>query len=242
MRPRALLTGIAAMLVIATGAGLASARAAEPDAAWLGILMGRLELSDGGGEAVDAAPPGVPIRFVIAESPAEAAGLRSRDRVLSVDGQPVSGPAELLALLRGHKPGAWVPITYERRGHEYDTRVELGERPSDLNRVRMIEAWSGAALIDLPPALRGHFGAPEDSGAMVAEVAPGSPAEAAGLRLGDVVFELDGQPVESGQAFLREIAAGGVGNPVELRVARDGVELVLEAVLQRAPEAAEPPR
>ena len=65
---------------------------------------------------------------------------------------------------------------------------------------------------------------------MVAGLSAGGPALVAGLEVGDVVYEVDGRPVKSMHDFAEKVAASGVGNPVELSVARDGALLVLEAI------------
>ena len=85
--------------------------------------------------------------------------------------------------------------------------------------------------------MREHFGAPEEAGAMISAIEVGSPAEAAGFELGDVVFEFDGQPVDDARSLLRLVAGGGVGNETEFKAARDGVEVLLEAVLERDPDS-----
>jgi len=204
---------------------LTALSAGEGSGAWLGVMMG------------ESTSQGVVVRFVIEESPAAEAGLRGRDRLLAVNGAPVANSAELLGLLRAEAPGNWIPITIERAGREREVRVRLGGRPSDLNRVRMRHAWIGVELIDLPPALREHFGAPEEAGAMVSAIRPGSPAESAGFELGDVVYEFDGLPVDSARTLLGLVAGGGVGNKSEFKAARNGVEVLLEAVLERDPES-----
>jgi S1-C subfamily serine protease len=91
--------------------------------------------------------------------------------------------------------------------------------------------------IDLPPALREHFGAPAEAGVMISHVEAASPAEAAGFELGDVVFEVDGEQVRSTSELDQRVAGAGVGNDVEFQVARAGARLVLEARIEAAAEA-----
>ena len=63
-------------------------------------------------------------------SPAENAGLRPRDIVLSVDGKPVAGPAGLVDLIGGAKPGDEVSLKILRKGREMTIKVALAERPA----------------------------------------------------------------------------------------------------------------
>src|SRR5258708_4887988 len=57
--------------------------------------------------------------------------------------------------------------------------------------------YLGVELTELTPELRAHFGAPQDTGVMVARVVAGSPADKAGLKVGDIITSLDGKAVES---------------------------------------------
>src|SRR5438093_1301712 len=82
--------------------------------------------------------------------------------------------------------------------------------------------WLGVESIDLPPALREHFGAPANAGVMISAVVAGGPAEAAGVRVGDVVFEVEGEPVRAVGNLRALISAGGIDNRLEIHVMRDG--------------------
>jgi len=237
MRHRA-LHRIPIALMLAAGV-LAPAAVAgpeeQPSGAWLGVMLGSVFGSAARGEEAGELS-GVPIRFIVEDSPAAEAGLRAGDEILSVDGVPVGTPAELLALLRDKEPGSWVPLSADRRGSDRDFRIRLGARPTSTKKLELRRGWVGVQAIDLTPALREHFGAPADSGVMISEIAAGSPAEAAGFELGDVVFEVQGYPVRSTKALSRVLASGGVGNTLEATVARVGSRLVLETLVIAEPE------
>ncbi|MFN9630045.1 MAG: trypsin-like peptidase domain-containing protein [Cyanobacteriota bacterium] len=68
---------------------------------------------------------------------------------------------------------------------------------------------------------------PERDGALVQKVLPDSPAEAAGLKRGDLVVEIAGQPVRSPSALLQQVEKAQVGEPLSLRVVRGPRELQL---------------
>jgi serine protease Do len=194
------------------------------ETAWLGV---HVRMGDDGG---------VEVVRVVADSPAAAAGLRARDVIVAVDGSPIVRPEELIRSVVERGTGAWVPLTVRRKGEDIDIRATLAERPADAELAPIREGTIGAAAIDLPPALREHFGAPPSRGAMVYDVQTGSSAEAAGLRIGDVVFEIDGVPVRFAQQLAAQVSEAGVGNVVELAVARDGATLTLEAVVVDLPQ------
>jgi membrane-associated protease RseP (regulator of RpoE activity) len=80
----------------------------------------------------------------------------------------------------------------------------------------------GVALTDLTPELRAHFGVPEDAGALVAKVEPGSPADKAGIRVGDILTRVDGGAVKSSWDVTGKIRKLDDGQQVPLEVWRNG--------------------
>ncbi|HEY0513278.1 MAG TPA: PDZ domain-containing protein, partial [Thermoanaerobaculia bacterium] len=57
--------------------------------------------------------------------------------------------------------------------------------------------YLGIGLTELTPELRTHFGVPEEAGVMVSKVEPGSPAEKAGIKVGDILTRVDGNAIKS---------------------------------------------
>ena len=176
------------------------------------------------------------IQGVVEGSPAERAGLRARDHILAVDATRVASSNELISLVGRMEPGRWVHLTVERNGEEVELSARLIKRPEKTGGLRVRTGWLGLEAIDLPESLRGHFGAPENAGVMVCHVEPGSPAEAAGLELGDVVYEMAGEPLRAARELQHRVARGGVGNTVEIILMRHGSEITVEAGIEAAPE------
>ena len=98
--------------------------------------------------------------------------------------------------------------------------------------------YFGVALLDLTPELRTHFGAPDDSGVMVSKVEPGSPAEKAGVKVGDILTRLDGQAVKSAWAVSAKARGLEEGQQIPWEVWRNGKaqNLNLAVVLKERPE------
>lgn len=90
----------------------------------------------------------------------------------------------------------------------------------------------GIMLTDLTPELRTHFGVPEDAGVLVAKVIDDSPAQRAGLQVGDVITLVDAESVASGGELARQIAGHAAGETVALEVWRDGRAQRLGATLE----------
>jgi len=92
--------------------------------------------------------------------------------------------------------------------------------------------YLGVQMTDLTPELRTHFGVPEDAGVMVSKVVEGSPAERAGLRVGDVITRVDGEDVDSAIALRRLVSGHEDGDEAVLEIWRAGSAETVTAVLE----------
>lgn len=126
---------------------------------------------------------------------------------------------EVRKKVRVESPGAERRVVMIRQAEEGD-----GTRPKVLTRV-LGGGYLGVELTALTPELRRHFGAPEDRGVMVARVQEGSPAERAGLAVGDIVTEVDGEAVEGAWDLGFAIRRREAGEEADLAVWRDGRSL-----------------
>jgi membrane-associated protease RseP (regulator of RpoE activity) len=80
----------------------------------------------------------------------------------------------------------------------------------------------GVGLVDLTPELRTHFGVPEDSGVMVSKVEAGSPAEKAGIKVGDVLTLIDGKPMKSSWDVMGKVRTYDNSQQVPIEIWRNG--------------------
>lgn len=96
----------------------------------------------------------------------------------------------------------------------------------------------GVTIQDLNQTLAQSFGLDRPDGALVASVAPGSAAAAAGLKPGDVVTEVDGQPITGSGALSSRIGLATPGEKVKLTVWRDKVSKEFDVKLGSAEESA----
>ena len=86
---------------------------------------------------------------------------------------------------------------------------------------RVIRGWLGVTIQPVTKELAEKFGLDEPMGALVADVVPGSPADKAGLKRGDVIVGYAGKPVKDMHALPRLVAETKVGSEVNLEVVRD---------------------
>jgi serine protease Do len=103
---------------------------------------------------------------------------------------------------------------------------------------RVSRGWLGVAIQDLTPDLAARFGLESGEGALVGDVLEGGPAEAAGIRPGDVVTAWNGRPVASRRALQEAVADTRPGSEVKIELVRDGKRIELTVKVAEMPEDA----
>jgi Do/DeqQ family serine protease len=96
--------------------------------------------------------------------------------------------------------------------------------------------WLGASLQAVTTDIADSLGLKRPTGALVSSVTNGGPAAKAGLKAGDLITAVDGQPVDDPNAFGYRFGTKPVGGAARLTVLRRGRELTLPVALQVAPE------
>jgi serine protease Do len=175
-------------------------------------------------------PTGALIAGVEANSPAAKAGLQPGDVITSVNGQTVKSPHDLAIDIANVKPGNDATLDVLRDGSAQKITVAVTEMPSTQTadngsgKAEKEQGSVGLALAPLSPDVRDQLELPaKTKGAVVAEVKPGSPAEEAGIKQGDVIVGVGDRSVDSPEEAAKAIRASTKENhAVALRVLRDG--------------------
>lgn len=113
-------------------------------------------------------------------------------------------------------------------------RVVLDQAKSGGKAVR--RPWLGAKLQRVTPELAEGLGLARPAGALVREVVPGSPAAAAGLKVGDLIISVEGQGVEDPESLNYRLATRPLGSRAALGLNRGGRDASVVVVLEGAPE------
>jgi len=148
---------------------------------------------------------GALVTSVSPKSPAEKAGVREGDVVVDVNGKKVEGPRELQLMVAGMLPGAKVDVKVVRDGKEKIFNIELAERPGNKIAANEPPAKSadpdvldGVTVGDIDADARKKFEIPEAAkGVVVTEVDQDSPSAEAGIKTGDVIHEINREPVNT---------------------------------------------
>jgi S1-C subfamily serine protease len=93
----------------------------------------------------------------------------------------------------------------------------------------------GISGIDVSPEIAEEFGLSASRGAVVDAVQEDTGAEAAGVQAGDIITEVDGEPLATMSQLVAEVRSRAPGDTVELRIVRGGDELTLEVTLSERP-------
>ena len=169
------------------------------------------------------------------DSPAVKGGLKSGDVIVAVNGKDVTGVENLKVTISQLRPGSQAGITIVRNGAEMKLNITLGERPdftpasTKPNRPApdntKADALDGVYVQDLDSDFRQQLQSPLTVvGAVVTDVDSGSNSSAAGLRQGDVIVEINKQPVTNAEDAVR-LCKAAKGDQILVKVwRRNGTE------------------
>ncbi|NKE70094.1 DegQ family serine endoprotease [Candidatus Manganitrophus noduliformans] len=101
---------------------------------------------------------------------------------------------------------------------------------------KVTRGWLGVSIQEVTPQLAKEFGLKESKGALVSDVLPDSPAEAAGIERGDIVLGIDGKEVENTAQLRKWVAGAPVGEKIRLTLFRDKKEKEIELSLGEQPQ------
>jgi serine protease Do len=163
-------------------------------------------------------------------TPAARAGLEAGDLIVSIDGVASDGAKAVQHLVLGKRVGQTIAIGIWRNGKTQQLSAVTAELPASepqASREAPAPHQVGLTLQSLTPSLAQQLGVDRNRrGAVVTAVRPGSPADEAGVREGDVVVAVDRQPVASAHDAARLLGTRRAGGHL-LRLERaDGARFV----------------
>lgn len=181
---------------------------------WLGVTVQNLDENLTRYFGLDK-KEGVLVSQVIAEGPAKKAGMREGDIIVKFDGAQISNVSGLLKAVGNAEAGKKARLELIRDKNPLTLEVEVGARPDNFEEVSVSGAqesqdyWRGLLVKELTPELAKRYNLSVQSGAVIAEVKPASPADEAGLMEGDVIFEINKAYIDSISAYNKAIKQAG---------------------------------
>ena len=118
-----------------------------------------------------------------------------------------------------------------------DTAKRLLAEVRRYGRIRL--AWSGMQVQPVTPYLASRLGIEKPGGLVISRVDPKSPAIAAGVQVGDIIYKVNGEAVNTAEDAQRSIFGAGVGDTVRLSLERKGTPVTTSLVLGEMPARAD---
>jgi serine protease Do len=194
---------------------------------WLGVSIQPLtpELAKGFG-LTDT--KGALVASVSEDSPAMKAGIKAGDVITEYDGRKVAGAEDLPRMVADTPIGREVSVAVVRDGKtlRLQAKVTKLEEPDQQVAAESGDKGKLGVMVEpVTPAIATELGLKEATGVVVRRVEDGSPADNAGIKPGDVILEVDRQPVKDVAGLRSLIAKHTKGTPMVVRLHREDATL-----------------
>ncbi len=222
------------------------------DEGYLGVYP--QELDEAMLEALDFDGDGVLISDVVNNSPAETAGIKTGDILMTFDGGQITSPKQLRRMVARTKPGDKVKLAVLRNGKKQTIDVTLGKREARRYVIRsgephgfkehhgfiqvssLPDLWIGVHLDQLGEQLAEYFEIKEGEGLLVTHVEDDSPAEKGGIIAGDVIVKIEGKKIHTVGDIHDLLRDHEEDDKIEVTVTRKGDQKSLKITLESKPD------
>ncbi len=166
-------------------------------------------------------------------------GLGSYDDFIQTDASLTPGNSGgPLFNLNGEVVGVNTAIVAQGQGIGFAIPINMAhfviEQLKDGGKV--VRGWLGVYVQKLTPELATSLGLDEEEGALVSDVTPGSPAEKAGIKRGDVIIEYDGRKIDDINDLTTLAAVTSPGTEVSMKLLQDGKQKDIKVKLDEFPD------
>ena len=186
---------------------------------WLGVSIQNLSNEMAEYYGIES-KKGVFVIDVFEGDPADEAGIKPKDIILSVNGEPVGSIRELTALIAGLGVGETAVVTILREGRELDITVKIAKRDTDKLAGRKSaqppSAPLGMHVSAMTPEIAGRFNLSDTTGVVVSEIEAGGKADNAGIRVGDVIREINHETIDGLDDYHRVLKQTEPGDTLKL--------------------------
>ncbi len=195
---------------------------------WLGVMIQKItpDLKEKLGLKDEK---GALVADVTAGGPAEEAGIKRGDVIVSFDGEDIKEMHDLPYIVASTPVGKKVTLELIRKGKKKSLQVKTGELKEEDESPVVSEVSPNLGLMVkvVTPELARNFGLSETSGLVVVQVESNSPAGEAGMRPGDIILEVDQVSMKDLEQFNRKIEKYEEGDTILFLLNRSGTTLYL---------------
>ncbi len=187
---------------------------------------------------------------ISSSSPAEKAGLKKGDVITRVNGKDVHSPEDLFQAVHELKPGEKIKVAFRRDGKEQTVSSVLEKSRGDaphayqynfrIPEIRIPDqSFGGDSREDQPKLGLKAQDAEDGKGVSVMDIVPGSVAEKAGLKKGDVILTFDGEAVNDAEELVEKVNDARNKGKVPVTILREGKNQNLDLRIPRRLRTAE---
>lgn len=198
---------------------------------WLGVNIRDLTEESKTGLDIEGID-GAFVNDVFIDSPADNGGLLAGDFITKVGNRTVKNRNDLVKIIGNLPPDRWTSFELYRNGEEMTVSLKLGRRDDQKNIAEdgSIDVWPGITVVEATEDVREALKLETSKGnVIVANVVKGSPAEASGLRPGDIVLRVDNKRIKNMSDFYERLNMSD-SDEVMLRIYRGNREAIIGIV------------
>jgi serine protease Do len=190
---------------------------------WLGVAI--QDLSSDMAEYYEIEQKqGVFVTDVFEGDPADQAGIQRKDIILELNGEKIKTTRQLTAMIAKIAVGESATVKILRDGKEKTVQVTIGKRPEERLAARGPQKERqeefGISVSNLTPEIAQRFNTDEADGVIVTQVESGSKGDNADVRVGDIIKEINRQPIKNESDYQAALAKVVPGEPVNLFIRR----------------------
>lgn len=190
---------------------------------WLGVMIqnispelkNKLGLKD---------TKGALVADIVRGGPAEEAGIKRGDVIISFDGKQIEQMKDLPYIVASTPVGKVVTVEVMRQGRpeKFEVKILEMKEKTEPPVLSKLKADLGMTVKEIDPRLAGSLGLSETSGLVVVQVEENGPAAEVGMRPGDLILEVDQDPVKDLEQFEQKIDEYKAGETILFLVKRQG--------------------
>jgi serine protease Do len=165
---------------------------------------------------------GALVSDVMQGGPADAAGMKRGDVIISFAGRDIKEASDLPIIVAETPVGKTVTVKILRDAKEVDLKITIAEMTGERLASRKIapESGLGMQVDDIKPEWQREFNLRESTGVVVTDVSPNGPAYEAGIKAGDVIKEINRKSIKNMRDYREYVGAGRTGAPVLFLIKR----------------------
>jgi serine protease Do len=168
--------------------------------------------------------------------PAEKAGIKTGDIILSYNGQPVAGASQLKNLVGQTQPGTSAALSVYRNKKTLEVNIAIGERTAQAvsagSRTGETSAELGISVEKVPAGMASKMRLKHGEGLLIKDVDPNGQGAAIGLRTGDVILQIDGKSISDLAQFNTEVAEAKKNGLIRFMIQRGGATIFLAETIR----------